>query len=146
MSDTDLPGPVDFVLIEFEGDRLDERVAASALDLIERGIVTLYDLLLVRKMQDGSFESIEVSALPSETSGAFADLGGARSGLLDDEDVEEMAAALEPGTLGLLLVYENTWARPFVAASYGAGGQLVASQRIPVQEILDTLDALESAE
>ncbi len=69
---------------------------------------------------------------------------GASSGLLDDEDVDEAGAALEPGTSAALLVYENTWAGPFAAAVRRSGGQLVASGRIPVTDVLAALDAVEA--
>jgi hypothetical protein len=74
---------------------------------------------------------------------AFA---GISSGLLNDEDILEAAAATMPGTIGGVLVYENTWAGPFALALREAGGQLVANDRIPVQAILAVLDELDAAE
>jgi hypothetical protein len=76
--------------------------------------------------------------------GGFADLAGVRSGLLTDEDMEKAAAAMQPGTLAVLIVYENTWAVPFVAAAMESGGELIASARIPAQDVMDALDSLEA--
>jgi hypothetical protein len=145
MTNAEMPGPIDFVLLEFPGETIDDKVAAATLDLVQRGIVRLYDILVVRKLHDGGFESLELSALPAESVGGLATLAGARSGLVDDEDVAEMAGVLEPGTTGLLLVFENAWAIPFVTAAYEAGGSMIASQRIPAQDIIDALDSLDRA-
>jgi Family of unknown function (DUF6325) len=76
----------------------------------------------------------------------FAAFEGASSGLLGDDDIEEAGKALEPGTSAALLVYENRWAAPFAAAVRRSGGQLVASGRIPVQDVLAALDAVEATE
>lgn len=74
----------------------------------------------------------------------FSYFSGARSGLLGDDDVAEAAGALEPNTVAALIVYENTWAVPFVAAARKNGGEVVASMRIPAGDIMDALDALEA--
>jgi hypothetical protein len=76
---------------------------------------------------------------------AFADFEGASAGLLSEDDTGEAANALESGTSAALLVYENLWAAPFAAAVRSSGGQLVASGRIPVQDLIDALDAAEAA-
>lgn len=140
MSDAELlPGPVDFVLIEFPGDVPLDETAAEILNLIDSGVVTLWDLVAIRKEVDGSVSGIELDVLHE----SFTAFEGARSGLLDDEDVAEAAEALEPGTVAALVVWENTWARRFVTAAFGAGGEVVATGRIPVAEIVETLEALE---
>jgi hypothetical protein len=144
MSDADVLGPVDFVLLEFDdADRMDGSGAAALLDLVERGIISIYDLLVVRKDEDGTFSGIEITDLSADQLGGIAAFAGARSGLLGDEDLAEAANALEPGTVGVVIVYENTWARSFVAATLRAGGQLVASARIPADEVNAVLDAIE---
>jgi uncharacterized membrane protein len=144
MSEADVHGPIDFVLIEFPGDRLTGAAADALLDLVEQGIVAIYDLLVVRKEEDGTFSGIDVSELSADALGGFTAFSGARSGLLGDDDLADAANAMKPGTVAALLVYENVWARPFVAAAREAGGQLVASARIPAQDIMDALDALET--
>lgn len=138
-------GPIDFVLIEFPDQEPSGEAAAALADLVDAGTIRLYDVLAVRKAADGSVSGFEISDLGDGDTG-FAVFAGARSGLLGDDDVAEAAAAMEPGTIAVLLIYENAWAAPFVAAARRAGGEMVASARIPAQDILDALDALEAGE
>jgi Family of unknown function (DUF6325) len=144
MSDSTTHGPIDFVLIEFAGDRLTGGAADALMDLVDRGIVRVYDLLVIRKESDGSFSGIDVDDLSADHVGGFTAFAGARSGLLDDDDLRQAADAMQPGTVAALIVYENAWAIPFIAAARDAGGQLVASARIPAQDIIDALDAVET--
>jgi hypothetical protein len=146
MTNTDVHGPVDFVLIEFSGDRLTGRTAQALLDLVERGIVRVYDILMIGKDDDGSVFAIDIAESAGPEAGGFTMLAGARSGLLSDDDMREAGSAMEPGTLAALIIYENTWAVPFVAAAMEAGGQLIASARIPAPDVMAALDALESLE
>ena len=139
MSDTDAHGPIDFVLLEFPGDRPLDETAGALMDLVDRGVVAIYDLVAIRKEADGSFSGMALDELGS----SFAAFTGARSGLLGDDDLKEAADAMAPGTVAALIVFENAWARPFVGAAFRAGGQMVASARIPAQDVMDALDALE---
>jgi hypothetical protein len=143
MADTDVHGPVDFVLLEFPDDRLEGRAAAELVELVRRGIIAVYDLLIVGKTDDGETYGVEM-APDDPRLGGFEELGWARTGLLTEDDMNEAASVLEPGRLAALVVYENTWAVPFVAAAREAGGELVAGARIPAQDVMDALDALES--
>jgi hypothetical protein len=136
---------VDFVLMEFSGDRLTGRAAEELLTLVDKGIVALYDVLVVGKEDDGSVYAVEL-ADGAEQLGGFADLAWVRSGLLTEDDMREAAGAMQPGTLAVLIVYENTWAVPFVAAAMQSGGQLIAGARIPAQDVMDSLGALEARE
>ena len=138
MTDVDVPGPIDYLLLEFPGDRPLDRAAAALLDLVEQGTIRLYDLVLLRKEAEGVVSLLEVDG-----DGSFAAFAGARSGLLGQDAATEAGAALEVGTTAVLLVYENLWAVPFAAAALDAGGQMVASARIPVQDVVDALDQLE---
>lgn len=143
MSDSAVHGPIDFVLIEFPGDRLGGKAADALLDAVERGVVALYDLLVIRKDADGAVTAVAVDDLDREGL-EFSDFAGARSGLLGDEDLRDAASAMAPGTIAALVVYENTWAIPFVAAARDAGGDVVASARIPAADVLAALDALDA--
>jgi uncharacterized membrane protein len=145
VSDIEVHGPIDFVLIEFEADKLTGAVADALLDLVDRGLVRIYDLLVVEKDADGTFSVIDISELGPGELGGLTVFAGANSGLLGDEDLEEAANALEPGTVAVLIVYENAWARPVVAAVRDSGGEVVASERIPASAILEALDAVEAA-
>jgi len=141
----DVYGPIDFVLLEFEADNLRGEAAEALLDLVDRGIVRIFDLLIIKKDADGTFSGLAVDALADDEAGAFAAFQGASSGMLGDEDVAEAAGAMEPGTVAALIVFENVWAIPFVRAVYNAGGALIASARIPADVVNEALDALEAA-
>jgi uncharacterized protein DUF6325 len=145
MTEVDVHGPVDFVLIEFSGDRLTGRAAQELVSLVERGIVAVYDVLVVGKTKEGEVYAADLASGEVDV-GDFADLAWARTGLLGDEDVREAAGAMEPGKLAVLIVYENTWAIPFVAAARESGGELIAGARIPAQDVMDALEALEAME
>jgi hypothetical protein len=138
---SEVHGPIDFVLLEFTGDQPLDETAAALLSLVDLGVVALYDLVAIRKASDGTFSGVALD----ELGGQFAAFEGARSGLLGDEDLAEAAEAMEPGTVAALIVYENVWAIPFVDAARRAGGQMIATARIPAQNLIDALDALESA-
>jgi hypothetical protein len=136
----DAHGPIDFVLLEFPGDRLTGRASEELFKLVENGTIHLLDLLVVGKSPDGDVFLLDLS----EDAGGFTLLTGARSGLLGDDDVAEAATAIEPGRVAALIVYENAWAVPFVAAARESGGELVASARIPAVDVMRALDDLES--
>jgi hypothetical protein len=142
----EIHGPIDFILLEAAGDKLKGEAAAALLDLVERGIVRIYDLLVVRKDEDGTFSGIDVTDLSTDALGGFVAFAGARSGLLDDDDLAAAADAMTPGSVAALIVYENAWAIPFVAAARRAGVQVVASARIPADVVTAALDELEAAE
>jgi hypothetical protein len=140
----DVYGPVDFVLLEFSGDRLTGRGAVEILDLVDRGIVRVYDIAVIGKTDEGEVYAVDLAQeVVAAELGDFADLVGARSGLLGDDDVAEAASAMEPGRLAVLIVFENTWAIPFVRAVREAGGEMIASARIPAQDVMDAVDALD---
>ena len=145
MASPDVHGPIDFVLIEFSADRLTGAAAKALLDLVDREVVTLYDVLVVGKAEDGSTYAVDL-AEDVEQVGGFTELAWVRSGLLTDDDMSAAADAMEPGKLAVLIVYENTWARSFVAAVQESGGELIAGARIPAQDVMDALDALEALE
>jgi hypothetical protein len=143
MSRADVHGPIDFLLIEFQGNRLTGGAAQAMLDLVDKGIVTLYDIMVVGKTDDGVAYALDL-AEGMDQAGDFADMAGVRSGLLTEDDMQAAADSMLPGTLAVLLVYENTWAIPFVAAVVDAGGELIAGARIPAPDVMAALDALES--
>ncbi len=143
-TDAEAIGPIDFILIELDPDKVRGEAAAAVLDLVDAGIVRLLDVALLAKDEDGNVAAVDLAEAAAEAAGDFAAVAGARSGLLSDEDLAEAGEALQPGKLGALLVYENAWAAPFVAAVRRAGGELVASARINAADVLDALDALEA--
>jgi hypothetical protein len=142
MSDAEIHGPIDFLLLEFP-ELGDGSVADALLDLVDAGIIRIWDLLIIQKQDDGSFAGIDLTDVSADGMGGFAAFSGARSGLLGDDDVSQAADTMQPGTVAALLLYENAWAIPFVGAARAAGGEVIASARIPAQDVIDALDALE---
>jgi hypothetical protein len=134
-------GPIDFLVVEFPHRRTPGEGLPLLVDLVDRGIIRILDLAFIRKEPDGTVRRLNLADLASE----LAVFEGASSGLLDQEDFENAAEAIEPDSTAGLLVFENRWAAPFAAAMRRGGGQLVATERIPVQAILAALDALESS-
>lgn len=137
-------GPIDWILVEFAGPPTG-KAAPHLLDLVDRGLIRILDLVLVHKAADGTVDVLEVTDLDGDGELDLAVFEGVRSGLLGEDDAEEAAQAMEPDSTAFLLVYKNVWAAPFAVAMRQAGGQLVASGRIPVQDLLATLDALDAA-
>jgi hypothetical protein len=140
MSDVDVHGPIDYLIMEFDGDGERPETVAAVLDLIDRGIVRLYDLAIIRKGADGAVAAVVID--DSAELGPFASFAGAQTGLLSDEDVIAAGEVLSTGCTGVILVFENLWARPFVAAALKEGGTPIASARIPATDVVDALDAL----
>jgi hypothetical protein len=136
-------GPVDYLLVEWPDRQPTGEAAPYLVDLVDRGLIRILDLIFLAKDEDGSVVRLEIADLGDEV-GSFAVFEGASSGLLSDDDMGEAAQALEPGTSAALLVFENRWAAPFANAMRRSGGQLVASGRIPIQDILAALDAVEA--
>ncbi|MFB7863114.1 MULTISPECIES: DUF6325 family protein [unclassified Streptomyces] len=139
-------GPVDYLVIEFPGNRMSGEAFPQLLDLVDRGIVRILDLLFVRKDADGSVVAIELRDLAAEGGFDVSVFEGSSSGLLGQDDLDEAGAALEPGNSAGILVYENLWAAPLARTLRRDGAQLVAGGRIPVQALLASLDAVEAAE
>jgi hypothetical protein len=137
-------GPIDYLVVEFPGNRMTGEGMPLLADLVDRGIIRLLDLVFIRKETDGSVRALALHDLGDEVDLSLFE--GASSGLLGDDDLAEAAAAVEPGSSAGVLVYENRWAGPFAAALRRGGAQLVASGRIPVNAILAALEAEVAAE
>jgi len=133
-------GPVDWIVVEFPGSRFKGEIAPALEDLVERGIVRVLDLLILRKDDDGTLEAFELSDLDETEMGSLRSYETELAMLLSEDDVNAVAAAVEPGSTAAVLVWENTWAAPFASAVRRAGGLLVASGRIPVQALLAVIE------
>ena len=145
-TDLDQMGPVDYLVVEFPGSRMTGQGLPLLVDLVDRGIIRILDLVFVMKDLEGNLHGLAVADLDGDGALDLAVFEGVSSGLLDEEDIEEAADVLEAGSSAGILVYENTWAGPFAAALRQGGGQLVASGRIPVQALLAAVDAVEGAD
>ena len=144
--DVDELGPVDYVVVEFPADKANfsGEMAAELSALVDRGVVRVLDLLLLKKDLDGSLEGFESHEFGDDELGELRAAESELAMLLAEEDVESIGAALEPGSVAAVLVWENVWAAPFGSAVRRSGGQLVASGRIPIQALAGALEADES--
>jgi hypothetical protein len=145
-ADLDQLGPIDYLVVAFPTDRMTGEAFPLLIDLVDRGVIRILDLVFLRKDDDGRVTTLTQVDLERMAVLEAALFDGAASGLLGTDDVAEAATALEPGTAAAVLVYENVWATPFATALRRSGGQLVASGHIPVQALIAALDAIEAEE
>ena len=137
-------GPIDYLVVEFPGSRMSGEGLPLLVDLVDRGTIRILDLVFIRKLPDGDVIRIELTG--PDTDGAdLSVFEGASSGLLDQDDIDAAAGAIEAGSSAALMIYENRWAAPLATALRRSGAQLVAGGRIPVQALLAALDAAETA-
>jgi hypothetical protein len=145
MDDTEVDelGPVDYVVVEFPADRANfsGEMAAELSALVAGGVVRVLDLILLKKELDGSVEGFESHDFGDVDLGGLRELETDLALLLAEEDVESIGAAMEPGSVAAVLVWENAWAAPFGSAVRRSGGQLVASGRIPIQALAAAIEA-----
>jgi hypothetical protein len=140
-SEVDELGPVDWIVVEFPGSKFNGEMAPALRDLVERNLIRVLDLLVLKKDRDGSIEAFELSDLDDSEIGELRSYEAELAMLLSEDDVSAVAAAIEPGSSAAVLVWENTWAAPFASAARRAGGLLVASGRIPTQALLGAIEA-----
>ncbi len=134
-------GPVDYLVVEFPAgaSNFTGEMVEELLTLVKSGIIRIIDVLILTKDVDGSIDAVELSDV--------ADLGPLEvieaelAELLAEEDVVQLAAAMEPGSTAGVLIWENLWAAPFAAAARRSGGQLIADGRIPIQAIIASIEA-----
>jgi hypothetical protein len=138
-------GPVDYLVVEFPPDasNFTGEMAAELAKLADAGTIRILDILILQKDDNGDIEALEIDDLDevSEIVHLEADIAE----ILAADDVAHLAAAMENGTTAGVVVWENTWAAPFAAAARRAGGQLVASGRIPIQAIIASFEAEEAS-
>jgi hypothetical protein len=139
-------GPIDIIVIGFPADApMTGEAVPLLVDLVERGIVRVLDVLFVTANADGTVSGFEATDLDDKGIGDFKVFEGASSGLLGEDDIATAGDAIEPGGAAVLIVYENRWAAPFAAAVRRNGGVLIDNQRIPVQDLVRALDAADAA-
>lgn len=141
--DDEILGPVDYLAVEWPGAHVTGEGFQLLLDLVERGVVRVLDLEFIAKAADGSVRKV---ALADVQHGGDVDVtmwDGASSGLLDQSDIDEVAAVIGPGSLGGILVYENLWAVPLMTALDRSTARMVGSGRIVVEDLLTALDQTE---
>lgn len=144
-TDLEEMGPIDYLVVEFPGSRMSGEGLPLLVDLADRGIIRILDLVFIRKMPNGSVVRIELTAQRTDGQPDLSMFEGASSGLLDQGDIDAAAEAIQAESSAALLVYENRWAAPLATALRRGGAQLVAGGRIPVQAVLASLEAAEAA-
>ena len=134
--DTAGSGPIDVVMLAFPGSQFNGAIGPALVDLVERGLVRVADVLFVAKDHDGTVSSVELAGLDSILHPAFADVDGQLGGgLLDADDVEDVAASIDPGSSVAVVAVENLWAVPFIEAVRASGGELVDQFRVPSEVV-----------
>jgi hypothetical protein len=143
--DVDELGPVDYLVVEFPAgvSNFTGEMANALASLVDAGTIRLLDLLVLQKAADGTVEAFEIDDL--DVVDELRDLESEVAEILAADDVVHLADAMEPGSTAGVLVWENRWAAPFASAARRAGGQLVATGRIPIQAILASLQADDDA-
>jgi hypothetical protein len=141
MIDVDQLGPVDWLVVEFPGKQPTGQIAPHVVDLVDRGLIRVLDLMVLQKDTDGALNVAELSDLDPSELGEFRTTEADLAMVLSEQDVLDLAETIEPGSTAAVLVWENLWAAPFGAAVRKAGGQLVASGRIPTQAVLAAIEA-----
>ena len=146
MTDTSLNdlGPVDYVVVEFPAgaSNFTSEMATELLALIDSGIIRVIDILILTKDDDGAVEAMELGDV--DELGALQRIEAELAELLAEEDVEHLAAAMQPGSTAGVLIWENLWAAPFASAARRSGGQVIANGRIPIQAIIASIEADEA--
>jgi hypothetical protein len=138
-------GPIDIVVIAYPADApMTGEAVPMFVDLVDRGIIRVLDVLFVRQDEDGTLSGFEATDLDADSIGDFKVFEGASSGILGEDDVAAAGEALEPGSAAVMIVYENRWAAPFANAVRRNGGVLVANHRITAQELMDALDTADA--
>lgn len=143
-------GPVEVIVVGFPGSQFTGGILPQLEALVENDIITVIDGLLLTKDPDGEVSFLELEQVEGDAvASAFAAMVGSDTGLLSDEDIEEFAAAVEPGSSAAVLAFEHTWVKGLRDEIVNSGGQLVANVRIPgavVDEVLLAVHALEEEE
>jgi Family of unknown function (DUF6325) len=139
-------GPVDVIMLGFKGNEFNGEIAPALADLVVKGLVRVVDLLFVYRDDDGTVGSLELGGLGESLEPAFVDLDGQLGGgLLDADDVAEVADGIPPGSSMAIIAIENLWAVPFIEAVRGSGGELIDQFRVPSEVVTDVRAAAQGA-
>jgi hypothetical protein len=142
--DDDVLGPIDYLAVEWPGGQVTGEGFQLLLDLVDRGIVRVLDLEFVAKAADGTVRTVALGDVEHRGDVDVTMWDGASSGLLDQSDVDEVASVIGPGSLAGILVYENVWAVPLMAALDRSSARLLGAGRIVAEDLVTALDATES--
>jgi hypothetical protein len=134
-------GPISYLIVEFPGNKMTGEGFATLLELVDRGVIRILDLMFVTRDTDGSVRVLELQDIDHDGQFDLAVFAGASSGLLGESDLSEVASVIEPGSAAGILIFENHWATPFIQALRRGKAQLVSAGYIPQSDVLAALDA-----
>ncbi len=137
-------GPISYLIIEFPGNKMTGAGFGTLLDLVDRGVIRILDLMFVRRDADGSIQALDLQDVDRDGQFDLAVFAGASSGLLAESDLSEAASVIEPGSSAGILIFENRWATGFIQALRAGEAQLVAAGYIPQADLIAALDAAEA--
>jgi len=144
MADESQPlGPISYLVVEFPGAKMTGEGFQVLVDLVDRGIIRILDLVFMRKNADGSVQVLELSDIDRDDKFDFTIFEGASSGVIDDSDLSDASAAVQAGSAAGILLFENRWATPFVQALRAGGAEFVAAGYVPQDDLIASLDATE---
>lgn len=138
-------GPISYLVVEFPGNKMTGQGLPILVDLVDRGVIRILDLVFVGRDIDGSVHAMELTDLDGDGTLDLAVFEGATSGVLDDDDAADAGAVIEPGSSAAVLLFEHRWAAPFTAALRRGGAELVAAGFIPQDALVTSLEATEPA-
>jgi Family of unknown function (DUF6325) len=144
--DVEAMGPISYLIVEFPGNKMTGDGLRAVLDLVDRGLIRVLDLLFVSRNDDGSLRAVELRDFDHDGRLDVAIFEGVSSGLLDDSDLADAASAVGPGASAAILLFENRWARPFTQAVRRSGAEVVAAGYVPLDAIAASLDVAEAAD
>jgi hypothetical protein len=145
MADDDAIGPVSYLIVEFPGNKMTGEGLPALVDLVDRGLIRILDLLFVTRGDDGTLAGMELTDIDQDGELDLLVFEGAASGLIDESDLADAAAVVEPGSSAAILLFENTWARQFTQALRNGGAEVVAAGYVPLDALAASLDAAEAA-
>ena len=123
-------GPIDYIVVGFVGNNFKGEILGELAEATKNGTIAVLDLAVITKDEQENVTKVEISAFADETKSALDQLGDISSGLISEEDVEEIGEVLDPNTSAGLLVIEHLWAKGLKQAIINANGVLLAEGRI----------------
>jgi len=145
MTELSAMGPISYLIVEFPGSKMTGEGFPALVDLVDRGLIRILDLMFVTKETDGTVRALELRDIDHDGTLDLAIFEGASSGLLDDADLGDAGSVLEAGSSAGILLFENRWALPFVQALRSSDAQLVAAGYIPMDALASSLEAAEAS-
>jgi hypothetical protein len=139
-------GPIDYLALDFKTDQLKGEILPELFELVKNKIVRVVDLVIIQKYEDGHHQAMEMQQLAPDLLALFDPLEIEISGIIQVEDIANIAEAMENGTNAAILLFENLWAVKFKDAVLRANGRLLAQERIPHQVVEETLEAFAKEE